>query len=574
MSIDQDGGAEPGPTAAGVEPIQTAPATDAGGPATDLGGLDDRANDDTDTPEVAPSEFFRKIYQFFYSKTLGVVLLLALAFYILVGAIIEQAPAGAWDDPDRRALFLEQMSAKYGGLASLFNGLGFFHLFSSVAFYVLIGLLAVSITACTVHRLPNLWRRARHPLAHATDRLFTQARYRAQVAVPDQPNDLDQVKAALQAKHYRVVTDPHNPKALYADRWAWGPFGTVAAHLSFLVIMAAFLVSSATSINSFLDLPVGGGPVALGHGSDLTIQAESFDAPTDEVGNALDYVSHLVARRGNEVVKAQDVRPNQPMSVGGFRLHQNAYGLGVQMLATGPNGEVLFDGPVDIGATPDDRYWGGGFELPGPNLQVSVFTPASGRTDSDIAPGSAVIKLTRPGSPEALEMQELAPGEALEVGDYSFTFVRETQLTIIQVRRDPGATVMWIGSILLIGGMSVTFTCRHRRYWLRLTKTPLQEGAATNQVAPQDQEDQPEVAAAAAAGADPDSAPRAKVVNPARSPKARRGENLWAGIANATGQPILQVASTDKEDLGFRRHFDNLVADLVTALSPTKGEKS
>jgi len=481
------------------------------------------------TPDVAPSEFFRRIYQFFYSKTLGVVLLLALAVYILIGALITQAPAGTYDDPERQAAFLESMAIKYGRLSSLFDGLGFFHLFTSLGFLVLIGLLALSITACTTHRLPNLWRRARHPLAHATDRLFTQARFHAQVNPPGNTNDLDQVKAVLKQKRLRVLADPKDPRALYADRFAWGPFGTVAAHLSFLVIIAAFLVSSLTAVNSSLVLPVGGDPVALGYGSDLTVQADSFDASFSEDGRPLDYVSHVVARRGDQVVKSQDIRVNQPMSVGGFRLHQMDWGNGVQILATGRNDEVLFDGTVELVGTTEDRTKQFGLlELEDPNLEIVVFTPASGQTDAGIAPGSAVIRLARPGSPEILMMEEVAPGEPLVVGDYAFTFVREFPLTVLGLRQDPGAPLMWLGSLLLVGGMTVTFTCRHRRYWLRFHQAP----------------DLPAEPAA------PDAAP----VPPSRL--------------------VLQVASTDKEDTSYRRHFDNLVTDLATALSQEKGEKS
>ncbi|MCL2803833.1 MAG: cytochrome c biogenesis protein ResB [Micrococcales bacterium] len=481
-------------------------------------------------PEVAPSEFFRKIYQFFYSKTLGVVLILALAVYILVGAVVTQAPGGTYDNPDAKALFLDQMTAKYGRIASLFDSLGLFHLFSSIGFLVLIGLLALSIVACTTHRLPNLWRRARHPLTHATDRLFTQARYHAQLQAPGGSDALDQVKEVLKQKRLRVKDDPHNQDAIYADRFAWGPFGTVAAHLSFLIIIAAFIVSSMTALNIRLSLPVGGDPVELGHGSGLTVQAVSFEASFNDDGRPLDYVSEVIVRRGEKVIGDQEVRVNQPLTAGGYRFHQSDFGLGVQVQVTGKDGEMLFDQVVEQpGTTDDGSAQAGGFELEDPSLEVVVFTPASGRTDSGIEPGNAVIRINRPGDSQELAMEEVAPGEPLVVGNYSFTFVREAQSTGITVRKDPGALLMWIGSILLVGGMTVTFTCRHRRYWLRLTKAPVSPGPSGDI----GQEEKP---------------------------------------PSAPGKRVLQVASTDRQDGSFQRHFDNLVADLATTMPKAKGD--
>ncbi|MDR3068672.1 MAG: cytochrome c biogenesis protein ResB, partial [Cellulomonas sp.] len=45
-------------------------------------------------------------------------------------------------------------------------------------------------------------------------------------------------------------------------------------------------------------------------------------------------------------------------------------------------------------------------------------------------------------------------------------FNGQQQYPYIQVRQDLGEPLMWVGSILLVLGMTVVFACRHRRLWV------------------------------------------------------------------------------------------------------------
>ena len=41
--------------------------------------------------------------------------------------------------------------------------------------------------------------------------------------------------------------------------------------------------------------------------------------------------------------------------------------------------------------------------------------------------------------------------------------------TGLQVNRDPGVSIVWIGCFLMIGGFFVTFFMSHRRIWVRVS---------------------------------------------------------------------------------------------------------
>ena len=116
-------------------------------------------------------ELFDAIYRFLRSKLLAVVVILALAVFALLGTMIQQAPT--FTDSAARADWVESVRPRYGGWTSVFDYLGFFNLWSSPLFLGTAVLLALSIIACTVHRLPQLWARATRPLRRVLRRVVS-----------------------------------------------------------------------------------------------------------------------------------------------------------------------------------------------------------------------------------------------------------------------------------------------------------------------------------------------------------------------------------------------------------------
>jgi len=420
-----------------------------------------------DVPEVSFGDFFRRIYQVTYSKTIGLILILAMAVFVLLGVVIAQAPAGVWGNPEAQAQYLTQMRSKYGGWASLFDILGLFHIFTSIGFYVVVVALAISILGCTTHRIPQLWQRYRHPKTLVSSRFFTAARY--QGSVPTSLADGAALALAadkLKGDHYRVIiSDDTN---LYADKYSWGGVGTVVAHLSFIIILAAFLISGLTGYETVLNVPVGGTGATI-PGTQVTVSATSFNASYDpSTGRPLDYVSHIVVRDDGAQVGEQDVRVNEPLSYKKWSFHQNSFGLSMDVSVTDNTQATIFSGAVPQQWTSDNGQLAvGRFAIPERGLTVDVLAAASGASSADLAPGQVAFLIYRDGETEAMGMQVVDQGSSAAVGDLTFAFDRESQYTGIMVRDDPGSIWMWTGSILLVAGMTVTFACRHRRVWVR-----------------------------------------------------------------------------------------------------------
>ena len=63
----------------------------------------------------------------------------------------------------------------------------------------------------------------------------------------------------------------------------------------------------------------------------------------------------------------------------------------------------------------------------------------------------------------------LDQGNAGTVGGLTVTFDRESQFTGLNVARDPGVTLVWLGALLLFVGFVIRFTIPHKRVWARIT---------------------------------------------------------------------------------------------------------
>ncbi len=423
-----------------------------------------------ETRSVAPSELFRSAYRLFYSKTVGLTLILLMALFAILGTVITQVPANVWADEGSRVAFLDSVRPVFGGWTSILGFLGLYHVFTSIPFYVVVALLALSIIACTVHRLPELWRRVKNPRTYVAAQFFDRAPYRQEIVskVPS-GKALDLVKVVLKKRRFRVMKDEKSPdNGIYADRNCWSGIGTVIAHLSFVIILAAFTVSSTWGVEEDINVPVGGSKDvdAL---PGVSLEAVSFLDEYTEDGRPSDYVTHLIVRDEDKVVAEDDVRVNTPLSYGGVSFHQATFGIAADIELRDTEDKVLYSGSVPLtGQSQGGANAVGQFLLDGTNLEIVVATAASGRTDSSIPAGSAVFEVYEVPSDTPLDVASAQQGTAVEVGGISATFERERQFTGIRLRQDPGAPLMWAGSILLVVGMVITFSFQYRRFWIRV----------------------------------------------------------------------------------------------------------
>lgn len=275
------------------------------------------------TPEpaadITPAEMGRRLFRLFHNKHFGLLLILAMGFLTLMGTLLQQVPEEVRGDPAAYAEWLDSVRPRYGGWTGILSATGMFAVFSSVWFKAVTILLAMSIIACTLHRVPLLWQQAMHPHTHVTSRFLDHGGSHAVLTLPLPPEQaLARVDATLARHRFRRVREPRGPGLnVYADRFRFAPFGTAVAHTSFVIILLGVLITTTAGfkVQQFA-VPVGS-RTDVGHGTGLAVEAKEFTDTYHPSGAPKDYASDLVLYHDGKQVAQQTVRVTTPCDTTG-----------------------------------------------------------------------------------------------------------------------------------------------------------------------------------------------------------------------------------------------------------------
>jgi len=423
---------------------------------------------------VAASDVLNRIWRFFISMRTGLWLILCLGLLSLVGTLLVQAPAGMGTDAATHASWVASIHSKYGGWTPVLDKLGLFAVFTSIWFKSITVLLATSVLACSVNRAPRLWKLATRPRTRMGETFFTHAPLRASVLVSAEPDAAtDYVRDVLKSRRFRTVTQADNEGVnLYADRFRWGPFGTVIAHLSFVVILVGFFLSATTGFKDTQFIAPVGTTVQVGHGTGMSIQARSFNDAYYPDGSPKDYVSDLVLYKNGVAVDRQMVRVNHPLNSGGISFYQSFFGVAAAIKVTDGAGKTVYGAAVPLSYTSDDGTHSiGQFAMAGKGMTVYVIGAASGKPDPNIKAGQMQLEIHQNGKTDPIAAQVVDQGKPTAIAGLTYTFERTQQFTGLIVAHDPGVNFVWVGSALLVIGLFLVFFFPHRRMWVRVRKT-------------------------------------------------------------------------------------------------------
>ncbi len=424
-----------------------------------------------------------KLWHFLTSMKLALVLMLAFAALTLVGTLVIQAPAGVLGDPQAKASWLAEIRPRFGGWTDLMDRLQVFEMFTSVWIRAIGALLAASLVACTVHRIPGTWRTMRKPHVDVGPAFFEHAPQHEAMTFQRQPDEvLAEAQGVLRRHHYGTITEDDGTVHLYAVRNSWAPWGGLVAHISIVVILAGAMIGSMFGFRDSQFMLAEGATSAIPNTPGATITLNSFkDTYNTTTGAPLDYVSDVTVTQDGQVVAQQLVRVNEPLRYRSISFFQAFFGPAAVVTVKDAAGATLFSEGVALAWTANNGgNKVGSFTIPGKNLTAWIVA-TTGPDDPDVKPGQIAVELYKSDTGDAVVQKSIDQGVATTIEGLSFTFDREAKFTGLSVANDPGTPLVWLGCFLLILGFVIRLYVPYRRVWGRLVARP--GGGATFSIA-------------------------------------------------------------------------------------------
>ncbi len=418
----------------------------------------------------------------------AVVLISLLAVSGLIGMLVRQFPVTRADDPARYAVALATVRAAWERmpagalLADVFDRLGFFNVFATPGFLLLVTVLVISIICCTLDRTPRLWRSAGGARVEQPAAFFDRGRgHRAVIEGAGDPAGggaadlVDAVRSAFRRRHFRrqqlVKTD--GVSFVYGDRNQYQKLATLLTHAGLVLFFAAGAITVAAGFETVVFVGEGGSaPVqAVGTPGNLLVKNNGFLAPRREDGSFVDFSTDLSVYRNGEEVARKTIRVNDPLEFDGYVFHQNTFGPAVDLVIRNGAGGLVWQGPLLL----DDELLGqpqGFMTIPGADAGVVAVLGRGGDGSPQLVMQGVGPADPVTGENETLFLVTIPSGVTTDpevTAGHAISWEGVGSWTGMVIKRDPGQPFIWVAFGLLIAGLVLTFYFPRRRAWARVT---------------------------------------------------------------------------------------------------------
>ncbi len=424
----------------------------------------------------------------------AVLLITLLAVSGLIGMLVRQFPVTRADDPARYAVALAEVRGAWEGmpagalLADVFDRLGFFNVFATPWFLLLVTVLVISIICCTLDRTPRLWRsvggvRVEQPAAFF-DRgrdhraVIEGAAGGARVGVGEGTGEsvVDAVRGAFRRRRFRRqrLVEVEDVSYLYGDRNQFQKLATLLTHAGLVLFFAAGAITVAAGFETVVFVGEGGtAPVqAVGTPGNLLVKNNGFLAPRREDGSFADFSTDLSVYREGEEVARKTIRVNDPLEFDGYVFHQNTFGPAVDLAIRNSTGGLVWQGPLLL----DDELLGqpqGFMTIPGADVGVVAVLGRGGDGSPQLVMQGVGPADPATGANETLFLVTIPSGVTTDpevTAGHAISWEGVGSWTGMVIKRDPGQPFIWVAFGLLIAGLVLTFYFPRRRAWARVTR--------------------------------------------------------------------------------------------------------
>ncbi|MDI6849202.1 MAG: cytochrome c biogenesis protein ResB [Candidatus Saccharicenans sp.] len=400
-------------------------------------------------------------WKFLASLKLGLGLLILIIILSIIGTLIPQGQA-----PE----FYRQHLRDFSGLI---RALDFDHLYRSPLFLSLIFLFLLNLLFCSWLRLPAKFRRLRirdesllasgQPPAERRDR----ARLERWLS-----EDLLQLAVAFKKKGYRVRTTGNEDEKIFLARKSRpGLFGPELVHLGLMIIIAGGLISALFSQR--ISVALTEGQTEKIPGQTFSLRLDRFTTEYYPDGSVKDWKSLVSVLENGQVKLQKTIEVNHPLKYRRLGFFQMSYGqdwdrteLGLEISLPGVGTRIV---NLKAGET---REAGDNLMVKAPSFIPDFAVDEAGRAFSrspEPANPAAMVEIMAGGNqvfvgwvfsrhPEISRYQRSTlPGMKVNLKSFS-----APPFSVLEAAYDPGANLVWSGSLLLVLGLLISFYLPYR----------------------------------------------------------------------------------------------------------------
>ena len=428
----------------------------------------------------------KTVLSFLSSLKLTISLLIIIAVASILGTVIPQQYDGG-----------ESFSHLSPGLVEALKSLQLFDMYHSAWFIILMGLLSLNLTVCSLNRFPGSWKLFRKIPSPDRDKPFENLSPDRVISIEKSPNEvIERVENLLHRRYKRVSRkDTANTTFFYGEKGAYSHFGVYIIHASILTIIAGAIIGSLLAFEGFVNLPEGESinTVHLRRQKgikklDFTVRCDKFSMSYYDNGMPKEYRSNLSFLKNSHVIYQGPLLVNHPITVNGIRFYQASYGSipGGQAYMTikkgheqGTTVKVKLKDSFSLkgnDATATIERIEENLMSMGPAVLINVQSP-EGNMRFWVFKYIERIKKGIPGLFK--KVPKFNPG-LFKPYYFKLKKIESKYYTGLQLSRDPGVSIVAVGSFLIIIGFLITFFSSHKRFWVRVGE---QEGKSRISIA-------------------------------------------------------------------------------------------
>jgi cytochrome c biogenesis protein len=413
--------------------------------------------------------FIETLLSLFKSLKLTIALLILLALLSIIGTFIQQNASSA------------EYIQRYG--IDLYNVLSFFNLFDmyhSWWFSAILFILVINLITCSIYRLPGVWSQAfRKPDSGGLkDSMVKTLPYVERVQLSNLAKRERDLQSSLK-KWFKMPIrfETESAVTLFSEKGKRSRLGIPITHLSILIILIGGLMGSLFGFRGYVNILEGEtvDRIYLRVRDQDVEERLGFKVRCDDFnityynlpGNekhVKEYASTLTILENGQEVLREMIKVNHPLHYKGMAFYQSSYGsihdisLGVQR-KNGKEKTVL------------KMFEGETIPIPNSNTQVRLLRYIE--QVHTFGEGVQVALFKPDQRPQTIWVfKDFQDMKQQGSDDLSFTLegVNSKEYTGLQVARDPGVWIVWLGSGLMIFGLIVSFFFSHQRVWVRIPK--------------------------------------------------------------------------------------------------------